>query len=60
MTTARVLPFFPHRLGRTAGVGGREPESPFRHLTTRKVLSGRQIVHRQQMLAHLYNKRASG
>ncbi len=58
MTTARVIPFYPHAVGRPAGAGGREPVSPFEHLMERRTLTARQIVHRRQMLMLLYAKRA--
>ena len=58
MTTARVIPFFPHRVGRKAAVFGREPESPFRRFMDRRELTPREIGHRQAMLAHLYKQRA--
>ena len=60
MTTARVIPFFPHAVGRREETPGREPESPFRHLMDRRELSAREVVHRRQMLAVLYAKRADG
>jgi hypothetical protein len=58
MTTARVIPFFPHAVGRREAQGGREPQSPFRHLMHRRELTPREIVHRRRMLATMYAKRA--
>jgi hypothetical protein len=58
MTTARVIPFFPHAVGRRESGKSREPQSPFRHLAERKELTPGEIVHRQRMLANLYAKRA--
>jgi hypothetical protein len=60
MTTARVLQFLPPRVGRNDRAGGREPESPFRIVMNRPVLTPREIVHRQKMLSHLYKEKASG
>ena len=58
MTTARVISFFPHAVGRRDETRGREPESPFRHLMDRRELSPREVVHRRQMLEVLYATRA--
>jgi hypothetical protein len=58
MTTARVIPFHPHAVGRRQAEGGREPQSPFRKMVEKRSLTERQIVHRRRMLTFLYIKRA--
>jgi hypothetical protein len=54
MTTARVIPFYPHVVGRGRKAGGREPASPFTHLRQPRPLTPREVLHRQRMLDYLY------
>jgi hypothetical protein len=58
MTTARVISFYPHVVGRRAEPRGPGPVSPFEHLMERRGLTPREIMHRQRMLWNLYAKRA--
>ena len=52
MTTARVIPFFPHAVGRRPAGERHEPESPFRHLMEREWLTTRQVRHRREILKY--------